>query len=56
MINFVRSDMMSNEMEEKVPLSSKMWLCSADCLCTTLCSLLTGGGMTYFFTKFLGLG
>ena len=56
MINFTRSDMMSNEIEEKVPLSSKLWLCSADCLCTTLCSLLTGGGMTYFFTKFLGLG
>ncbi|MBQ6267001.1 MAG: MFS transporter [Clostridia bacterium] len=41
--------------EERVPLSSKLWLCSADCLCTTLNSLLTGGGMTYFFTKFLGM-
>lgn len=43
------------ETEEKVRLSSKLWLCSADCLCTTVNSLLTGGGMTYFFTKFLGL-
>ncbi|MGN0545658.1 MAG: MFS transporter [Acutalibacteraceae bacterium] len=41
--------------EEKVSASSKFWLCSADCLCTTINSLLTGGGMTYFFTKFLGL-
>lgn len=41
--------------EERVPLSSKLWLCSADCLCTTLNSLLTSGGMTYFFTKFLGM-
>lgn len=44
------------EQEERVPVSSKLWLCSADCLCTTINSLLTGGGMTYFFTKFLGLG
>ena len=42
--------------EEKVKLSSKLWLCSADCLCAALNGLLTGGGMTYFFTKFLGLG
>lgn len=41
--------------EERVSASSKFWLCSADCLCTTINSLLTGGGMTYFFTKFLGL-
>lgn len=45
----------NTEIEEKVKLSSKLWLCSADCLCTTVNSLLTGGGMTYFFTKFLGL-
>ena len=41
--------------EEKIKLSSKLWLCSADCLCSALNGLLTGGGMTYFFTKFLGL-
>lgn len=46
----------SVEAEEKVKLSSKLWLCSADCLCAALNGLLTGGGMTYFFTKFLGLG
>jgi GPH family glycoside/pentoside/hexuronide:cation symporter len=46
----------STQTEERVSASSKFWLCSADCLCTTLNSLLTGGGMTYFFTKFLGLG
>lgn len=41
--------------EEKIKLSSKIWLCSADCLCSAASGLLTGGGMTYFFTKFLGL-
>ena len=41
--------------EEKVSVSSKFWLCSADCLCGTLSGLITGGGMTYFYTKYLGL-
>lgn len=41
--------------EEKVPVSGKFWLSFADCLCGTLNSLLTGGGMTYFYTKFMGL-
>lgn len=40
---------------EKVPVSSKFWLSFASCTSTVLNSLLTGGGMTYFFTKFLGL-
>ena len=40
---------------EKVPVGSKLWLCSADCLCGCLNSLLTGGGLTYFFTSYLGL-
>ncbi len=41
--------------QEKVPVSGKFWLSFADCLCGTLNSLLTGGGMTYFFTKFMGM-
>ncbi len=41
--------------EEKVPVSGKVWLSFADCMCGTLNGLLTGGGMTYFFTKFMGL-
>ncbi|MBR3438216.1 MAG: MFS transporter, partial [Clostridia bacterium] len=41
--------------QEKVPVGSKLWLCSADCLCGCLNSLLTGGGLTYFFTSYLGL-
>lgn len=41
--------------EEKVPVKSKLWFCSADCLSTVLNSLLTGGAMTYYFTKILGL-
>ena len=45
----------NNPIEEKVKTSSKLWLCSADCLCGTLNGLLTGGGMTYFYTEYLGL-
>ena len=41
---------------ENVPVSGKVWLSAADCLCGMLNGLLTGGGMTYFFTKFMGLG
>lgn len=41
--------------QEKVSAGSKLWLCSADCLCSCLNSLLTGGGLTYFFTSYLGL-
>ena len=41
--------------EEKVPVAGKVWLSFADCMCATLNGLLTGGGMTYFFTKFMGL-
>ena len=40
---------------ERVPVSGKLWLSLADCMCGTLNGLLTGGGMTYFFTKFMGL-
>ncbi|MBR5410038.1 MAG: MFS transporter [Clostridia bacterium] len=40
---------------EKVPVLSKIWLSFADCMCGSLNGLLTGGGMTYFFTKFMGL-
>lgn len=41
--------------KEHVSVSSKLWLCSADCLCGTLSGLITGGGMTYFYTKYMGL-
>ena len=41
--------------KEHVRVSSKLWLCSADCLCGTLSGLITGGGMTYFYTKYMGL-
>ena len=43
------------EATEKVPVAGKFWLSFADCMCGTLNSLLTGGGMTYFFTKFMGM-
>ena len=40
---------------EKVPVLSKIWLSFADCMCGSLNGLLTGGAMTYFFIKFMGL-
>jgi glycoside/pentoside/hexuronide:cation symporter, GPH family len=42
-------------MEEKVSLRSKIWLSAADGFCGILCGLITGGGLTYFFTKWMGL-
>ncbi len=51
----MKKDKVVSATEEKVPVSGKFWLSFADCLCGTLNSLLTGGGMTYFFTKFMGL-
>lgn len=42
-------------MEEKVSLKSKVWLSAADGFCGILCGLVTGGGLTYFFTKWMGL-
>lgn len=41
--------------KEKVKVSSKFWLSFADCMCATLNGLVTGGGMSYFFTKFMGM-
>lgn len=41
--------------EERVPLKSKIWLASADSMCATMSGLVTGGGLTYFFTRWMGL-
>ncbi|BCN29323.1 MFS transporter [Anaeromicropila herbilytica] len=41
--------------EEKVSLKSKLWLSGADGLCGVLCGLITGGGFTVFFTRWMGL-
>lgn len=41
--------------EEKIPFRSKFWLSFADGMCGTLSGLVTGGGMSYFFTKFMGM-
>ncbi len=41
--------------EEKVRLSSCMWLGGADCMITTLNNIVTGGGLTYFFVNHLGM-
>lgn len=45
-----------NTMTEKVPLKSKVWLSFADSMCATLAGLVLGGGMSYFYTKYMGLG
>lgn len=44
-----------SESKEKVPVSSKFWLSIADAMTGTLNSLVTGGGLTYYFTKYLGM-
>ena len=38
--------------EEKVKLSSRLWLGGADCMMTTLCNIMTGGGLTFFFVNY----
>ena len=45
----------TNETSTYVPLSTKLWLSSADAIVATLSSLITGGGLTYYFTKWMGL-
>lgn len=42
-------------MEEKIPFKSKLWLSGADGFCGILCGLITGGGYTVFFTRWMGL-
>ena len=37
---------------EKVKLSSSMWLGAADCMIATLSSIITGGGLTFFFVNY----
>lgn len=43
------------KMKEKIPLRSKLWLAAADGGVGILCGMVTGGGMTYYFTKWMGL-
>lgn len=40
---------------EHVRLSSRLWLGGADCMITTLCNIMTGGGLTFFFVKYFGM-
>ncbi len=46
---------MSEKKIENVKLSSRMWLGAADCSITTLCNIMTGGGLTYFFVTYFGM-
>lgn len=41
--------------EEKVPLKSRVWVSLADSSCALLGSLVTGGTLTYYFTRWRGL-
>lgn len=41
--------------EEKISLKSKVSVSFADGMCATLNGLITGGGLSYFFTKYLGM-
>lgn len=41
--------------EQKIPVATKLWLAGADGMVATLSGLITGGGMTYYFTKWMGL-
>jgi GPH family glycoside/pentoside/hexuronide:cation symporter len=38
-----------------IPLRSKVLLSFADCMCSTLSGLITGGGLTYYYTRWMGL-
>lgn len=40
---------------EYIPLSSRLWLGGADCMITTLCNIMTGGGLTFFFVNYFGM-
>jgi GPH family glycoside/pentoside/hexuronide:cation symporter len=41
--------------EERVPLSSRIWISGADASTAILNTLVTGGAMTYYFTRLRGL-
>lgn len=51
------SEVMVTESPEKehISLGSRFWLSFADGMCGTLNGLITGGGMSYFFTKYMGM-
>ena len=38
----------------EVRLSGRLWLAGADSLCGAVCGLVTGGGMTYMYTRWMG--
>lgn len=43
------------EQKEQVKLSSRLWLGGADCMIATLCNIITGGGLTFFFVNYFGM-
>lgn len=46
---------MEHKAEERVSLPSRLWLGGADCMITTLCNIVTGGGLTFFFVSYFGM-
>ena len=41
--------------KEEVKVSSRLWLGGADCMITTLCNIITGGALTFFFVNYFGM-
>lgn len=41
--------------KEHIKLSSRLWLGGADCMITTLCNIITGGGLTFYFVNYYGM-
>lgn len=56
-VNMSKSNAIAAETSEKecISFASKFWLSFADGMCGTLNGLITGGGMSYFFTKYMGM-
>ena len=46
---------MEQKLTEHVKLSSRLWLGGADCMIATLCNIITGGGLTFFFVSYFGM-
>lgn len=46
---------MKTTIKEEVKLSSRLWLGGADCMITTLCNIITGGALTFFFVNYFGM-
>ena len=46
---------MREDVKEYIPLKSRIWLGGAYCMIATLCNIMTGGGLTFFFVNYFGM-